>query len=219
MNPEELIEKLTSGLKNYDRDGCLELSKQAIESGVDSVKVIDSLTKAIREIGEAFNKSEIFLPELMQASEVMKRIMPIFEEDLLNKGQKRDVAGTLVLGTVSGDIHDIGKSMVATMFVSAGYRVHDIGIDVPTETFIEAVEKYEPDIVGMSALLTLTSYQMLAVIAALTEKGLREKVKILVGGGAITPDFAQSIGADGYGANAAEAVLEAERLLSPGKEA
>jgi len=218
MDSEELIEKLVSSLKNYDVDTCLELSKTAVESGVEPVKAIDRLTEAIREIGEAFNREELWLPELMMASDVMKNVMPIFEEELLKKGQTRKVSGTLVIGTVLGDVHDIGKSMVATMFIAAGYQVYDIGIDVPAEKFIEAVKKYKPDILGMSALLTMTALQMGAVIATLKTEGLRDKVKVLVGGGALTPDLAQTLGADGYSANAAEAVAAGDNLLGTRKE-
>ena len=139
--------------------------------------------------------------------------MPILEEELKKTGAKRKVLGTVVAGTVFGDIHSIGKSMVCTLLVAGGFEVHDLGVNIKAEEFLEAMEKYQADILAMSALLTMTAPEQRKVIAALKEKGIREKVKVMVGGGAITAEFAESIGADGYDPTAPGAVELARRLV------
>jgi methanogenic corrinoid protein MtbC1 len=139
--------------------------------------------------------------------------MPIIEEELKRTGAKRETMGTVVAGTVFGDIHSIGKSMVCTLLVAGGFEVHDLGVNIKAEEFLEAIEKYQANILAMSALLTTTAAEQKKVIDTLKEKGIREKVRVMVGGGAITADFAQSIGADGYDPTAPGAVELARRLV------
>jgi methanogenic corrinoid protein MtbC1 len=139
--------------------------------------------------------------------------MPILEEELKRMDVKRETLGTVVAGTVFGDIHSIGKSMVCTLLTAGGFEVHDLGVNIKAEEFLEAVEKYQADILAMSALLTTTAIEQRKVIDVLKAKGIREKVKVMVGGGAITAEFAKSIGADGYDPTAPGAVELARRLV------
>ena len=143
----------------------------------------------------------------------MQSAMPILEEELTKKGQKRESAGTVVIGTVYGDIHDIGKTMVGTLLTAAGFSVYDIGVNRTVEEFLAAVREHKPDILAMSALLTMTAPEQQKVIEILKEEGLRDKLKIIVGGGAITQEFANEINADGYDATAPGAVGLARKLL------
>ena len=180
--------------------------------GVDAGEALDVMIATVREIGNAFGRGELFLPDLVMAGEAMKSGSSVLEEALKGTGSARRNK-TLVIGTVAGDIHDIGKSLVATMFVGAGYRVIDLGIDVPGEVFLQAVKEHQPDLLGLSALLSATALEQGRVIQALEGAGLRSGVKVIVGGGAVSEDFAQRIGADGYAPNAAEAVVVAQSLL------
>ena len=153
------------------------------------------------------------LPDLVGAADAMQAAMPIIEEELKRTGAKREAMGIVVAGTVFGDIHSIGETMVCTLLVAGGFEVHDLGVNIKAEEFLEAIEKYQANILAMSALLTMTAPEQRKVIDALKEKGIREKVKVMVGGGAITADFAKSIGADGYDPTAPGAVELARRLV------
>ena len=152
------------------------------------------------------------IPELVGAAEAMKSATPIIEEEIRKIGKKRETAGVIVIGTVKGDIHDIGKNMVATLVTIDGFTVHDLGTDLSAEQFIEAVKQYQADILAMSALLTMTAREQRKVIDALKKAGLRDKVRVMVGGAAITQEFADDIGADGYDPTAVGAVKLARRL-------
>jgi methanogenic corrinoid protein MtbC1 len=143
----------------------------------------------------------------------MQAAMPLIEAELRKTGAKRESLGTVVVGTVFGDIHSIGKAMVCTLLTAGGFEVHDLGVNIKAEEFIEAIDEYKADVLAMSALLTMTAAEQRKVIDTLKERGIREKVKVMVGGGAITADFAESIGADGYDPTAPGAVGLAKRLL------
>jgi corrinoid protein of di/trimethylamine methyltransferase len=213
MSTQDVIfEKLKTAMSDYDAEETAEWAQEAIEAGIDPADALDVLTSAIREIGDGFGRGELFLPDLVLAGEAMKTGAAVLEGEIRKRGGARK-SKRLVIGTAKGDIHDIGKSLVATMFIAAGFNVVDLGIDVPKEAFVEAVKEYEPDILGLSALLSSTALEQGKVIDALSEAGLRDKVIVMVGGGAVTEDFAQKVGADGYGENAAEAVLVANRLV------
>jgi methanogenic corrinoid protein MtbC1 len=165
-------------------------------------------------VGEGYSSGRLWLPDLVGAADASQAAMPVLEEEIKKRGQEAKSLGTVVLGTVSGDIHTIGKSMVGVLLVAQGFRVIDVGADVQTAKFVSAVKDNDADILALSALLTTTAPQQGKVIDALTEAGLRDKVKIMVGGGAISQDFADSIGADGYGATAPGAVELARSLLA-----
>jgi len=180
---------------------------------MDPVKATDALITAIREVGNAFGRGELWLPDLMGAAEAMQSAMPILEEEITKKGLKRESLGTVVIGTVYGDIHNIGKAMVSTLLTADGFTVHDLGINITAENFVEGIKKYNADILAMSSLMTTTAPEQRKVIETLKKESLRDRVKIMVGGGAITQQFADSIGADGYEPTAPGAVKLARRLI------
>lgn len=207
------LEQLKQAILTYDAEGGVTLTRAALEEGASAVEVAGALTGAIRVVGDAFGRGDIFLPELVAAANAGKAAMNIIEEVLTQTASQRESAGTFMIGTVAGDIHDIGKNIVAALFFAAGFKVIDLGVDISSAAFVEAVEKHSPDILGMSALLTTTAPAQKKVVADLAAAGLRDKVKIIVGGAAISHEFAREIGADGYGATAFEAVSLADRLL------
>jgi methanogenic corrinoid protein MtbC1 len=209
----KILENLKQTVLQFDRDGAAQWARRAVEEGVDPLKALDALTQAIREVGEGFERCERWLPELVGAAAAMEAALPAIEEALKKSGKKRETLGVVVIGTVYGDIHTIGKSMVGTMLTAAGFAVHDLGINVPSEKFVEAVKEYKPNILAMSALLTTTAPEARKVVEALRAQGLREKTKVMVGGGAITEGFAKSMGADGYDPTAPGAVEVAKTLL------
>lgn len=209
----EILENLRRAVLEYDSKGAVSWARKAVEEKIAPLKALDALTEAIREVGEGFGKGELFLPEIVGAADAMKSATPIIEEELKKMGAKRDSVGTVVMGTVFGDIHDIGKSMVCMLLATDGFEVIDLGVNVEAERFIESVRKYKPDILGMSALLTSFVSEQKKIINILKEEGLRDKVKIMVGGGAISEAIAENIGADGYDPIAPGAVKLARRLI------
>ncbi|HOU28624.1 MAG TPA: cobalamin-dependent protein, partial [Thermoleophilia bacterium] len=170
----------------------------ALDEGIDPVAAFDAMTAAIKTIGDDFEAGTRWLPDLIGAADAMKAAAPILEEALKARGGERQSLGKVVAGTVQGDIHSIGIEMVCTLLIAAGFEVHYLGIDVPAQKFVDAVRDTGADVVALSALLTVTSLEDKKVIELLTEQGLRDQVKVMVGGGAINADFAASIGADGY---------------------
>jgi len=209
----EILEGLKKAVLEYDPQGAARWVSKAVGEKVDPIKALDALTEVMRQVGDGFGSGELWLPDLIGAADAMKSAMPIIEEEIKRKGAKRKSLGTIVIGTVFGDIHDIGKTMVSTLLIADGFEVIDLGVNIAAEEFVEAINKYEPDILAMSALMTMTSIQQMLVITTLQGKGIREKVKIMVGGGAITEEFATGIGADGYDPTAPGAVKLARELL------
>ena len=207
------IEQLKMAVLEYDREKAASLAKKAVEEGVSPIEGLAALTDAIRQVGDGYDREELWLPDLVGAADAMEAATPIFEEELQRHGAKRESLGTIVLGTVYGDIHSIGKAMVGSLLTAGGFAVYDIGIDVPAEKFVEEVNAKQPDILAMSALLTTTAPEQRKVIKLLKEAGLRDKVKIMVGGGAITQKFSDEIGADGYEPTAPRAVKLARKLI------
>ena len=175
------------------------------------IAIMEDLITGLRLAGDKFKKGEYFVVDMMQAAETFKEGMKIIKPKLGDT--KIEYMGKLVIGTVKGDIHDIGKNLVIVMFEGAGFEVIDLGIDVHKDKFIDSVKKYEPDIIGLSALLTTTMLEMEGIIQALKANNLRERVKIMIGGAPASDSFAQSIGADSYAPNATEAVSMALKLL------
>lgn len=183
-----------------------------LDAGADPGEILaDGLITAMDVVGGNFSRGEFFVPEMLTAARAMKACMAIL--DPLMVGGERTVAGTVVLGTVKGDVHDIGKNLVATMLRGVGFDVYDLGVDVPTAHFVEVVRERRPDILGLSALLTTTMTVMIDVNKALEQAGLRNDVKVLVGGAPVTAEFAVAIGADGYASHAGNATSRAKELV------
>jgi corrinoid protein of di/trimethylamine methyltransferase len=213
MSKETILEKLHQAVIDYDTQGAAKWAQQAVDEKVDPVAALSALTDAIRHVGDLFGRGELWLPDLIAASDTMSAATDILEEEIRRTGDKQKSLGVVVIGTVAGDIHDIGKNMVGTLLKAGGFEVHDLGIDIQADKFAEAVVEHEAEILAMSALLTTTAPQQKKVIELLKEKGLRDKVKVMVGGGGISEDFAESIGADGYDPTAPGAVNLARRFV------
>lgn len=209
----EILEKLGKAVLEYDGAEAENWARKAEEEKIDPVEALRVLTKAVRQIGDGYGRGELWLPDLIGAASAMQRALPIIEEQIKRQGKTRESLGLVVIGTVLGDIHNIGKSMVATLLIAEGFEVIDLGINVNAEKFIEVVKEQRPEILAMSALMTMTAPEQAKVIKALKDAGLRDKVKIAVGGGAITEDFAREIGADGYAPTAVKAAGLAKKLI------
>jgi len=215
---EKTTRELRRTVLSYDVEGAILAAKKAVEVGVDPLKAIEEgLAQGIREVGNKFGKGEIFLPELVMAAEAMKKALEVLEPELKRKKKERKTLGRVLLGTVAGDIHNIGKTIVAAMLTANGFEVYDLGEDVPTERFVEKVRELKPDLLGLSALLTTTLPAQEVVIETLKREGLRKTLKVIIGGAPASKEWAEKIGADGYGANAVEAVQVSKKLLGTSK--
>lgn len=213
MKELDVLEELQKAIVEYDSEQAATLAKRVIEDKIDPIKAFDAMTEVINQVGERFEKGQAWLPDLMGAAEAMRAATPILETELKKTGSKRESLGVVVIGTVFGDIHSIGKTMVATLLTAGGFEVHDLGINIAAEKFITNVEGFQADVLAMSALLTTTAPEQRKVINALKKKGIRKKVKVIVGGGAISDDFADAIEADGYEPTAHGAVEIAKKLI------
>jgi corrinoid protein of di/trimethylamine methyltransferase len=210
----EILKQLQETVIAGEPESARELATQALEAGNAPLEAIDqALSPGMQIVGDKYECGDYFIPDLVMAAEAMKAAMEVLEPELMARQEQRQVAGTVVIGTVEGDIHEIGKSLVATMLNAAGFEVHDLGVDVPASRFVEQVRTTEANIVGLSALLTTTMRNQEVVIEALKEAGLRERVKVVVGGAPASPEWAETIGADGYAENANEAVGVVRQLL------
>jgi 5-methyltetrahydrofolate--homocysteine methyltransferase len=214
---EDLLNKLEKSVFDYDVTAAEHLAKQAVEEGIDLPAAIDCLTKAITVIGNRFGTGEVFLPELVGAGRVVDKAMALLEEDMQRKGQQEKNKGVVIIGTVLGDIHSIGKNMVSAFCRAAGFKVIDLGENVGANKFMEAVKRHQPNVLALSSLLTTTMAEQKKVIRNLSEKGLRKGLKIMVGGGPVTREYAKSIGADGY-APTAPAAAKLALTLTGGDE-
>jgi len=208
---EPIIVSIQDALMDGDAQAVKELTEKALGMGVrPKILILEGLIPGMKIIGKQFRDGEIFIPDVLMASRAMHAglyvLRPVVAESRLA------TKGRVILGTVAGDLHDIGKNMVSMMLQGEGYEVIDIGIDVPALRFIEAVREHQPDILAMSALLTTTTAELGEVIAGLTGEGLRNRVKVLVGGGPVTPEIARAIEADAFAADAYHAVEAANRL-------
>jgi 5-methyltetrahydrofolate--homocysteine methyltransferase len=205
---EELQEAIIKG----KRDAVEPLIRQALSEGLNPEEIMNHiLILAMDVVGEQFSRNEIFLPEMMIAARAMNIGLGILRPMLIAKGVSS--RGKVVIGTVKGDIHDVGKNIVSMILQGAGYEVMDLGIDVPPEKFIDAINQYQPKFVLMSALITLTMSMMEETIKALKKAGVRDKVKVGVGGAPLTQSFADRIGADFYGKDARAAVIKCNELV------
>ena len=190
-----------------------KLANRIIEDKLDVNEAIDAFSLAIREAGDLFEEGEFFLPELMRSAEAMKAAMTIFEP-ILKEGKEDRSLGKIIIGTIEGDIHDIGKTLVASMLSAEGFEVHDSGADVPVTSFIEKAIEIDAQIICISALLTTTMLGQKRVIEGLEERGIRDKFKVLIGGAPISKKWVDEIGADGSAENAVSAVKLARKVLN-----
>ena len=214
----DLFKEMADAVIEGDEERSVALAKEALAKGVDPTEAIEKgFAEGMKEIGRLFEKLEIYLPQVIISADAMVAGVEVLRERILAKGGQA-VPQTVLLGTIQGDVHDIGKNIVKIMLESNGFTVHDLGRDVPILEFIDKVKELHPDIVGVSALMTTTMVHMPRLIEALRENGLREKVKVMVGGAPVLPEWAKKIGADGYGESAAEAVRVAKKLIGLQKE-
>ncbi|MFX1509583.1 MAG: B12-binding domain-containing protein [Promethearchaeota archaeon] len=209
---QKIVDQIRNEMINCQTDQVLELVPKAIEEGIDASQIVNQgLTAGIRVLGDRFEKGEAFLPELAVAAETMKQALK-FLEPYLAKTVDEEALGKIVIGTVQGDIHDIGKSIVATMLTVAGFTVYDLGVEVTPAQFIDKTKNVKADIIAMSALLTTTMDRMQETIDLLKAEKLDKKVKVMVGGAPVSQQFADKIGADAYGVDFNQAVKIAKRL-------
>ena len=200
-----MFDKLADAIINIREDEALEVTQALIDKGEDPIAILDKCTEAIEEVGKRFESGTYYLPELLMSGEMLKRI-----SDLVKPRIKQDIVakkkGKVLIGTVQGDIHDIGKNIVAFLMDVNGFEVRDIGIDIPPADFVKAVQEFEPQVVGLSGLLTLAYDAMKETVQALVEAGLRDKVKVMIGGGQMSEKISDYVGADAYGKDAMHGV-------------
>ncbi len=214
---EDLFDSMQQSIIEGEIEDAEALARQAIEQGVDPLQAINQgFVVGLDEVGEQFGCGEMFLPDMVQAAEAMKVAVAILEPEMARLGAAREMLGKVVIGTIEGDIHDIGKTLVATMLSAGGFQVYDMGINVPVMTLVEKAREVEADIVGVSALLTTTMTKQRDVIEALDDMGLRPQVKVMVGGAPVTQEWVNDIGAEGYSEDAIGAVTMAKKLMGVG---
>jgi len=210
----DVLSVISSAIIEGKKDDIGQLTQQGLNEGLNAKQILDDgLMKGMEVVGVRFKAGDMFVPEVMRCARTMLNAMVILDPLLAETGAK--MVGKVLMGTVKGDLHDIGKNLVGMMCRGAGFQVKDIGISVEPEAFVEAVKEFQPDIVGMSALLTTTMRAMGDTIKALEEAGLRDSVKIMVGGAPVTKSFAEKIGANGYASNAAAAADLAKKFVAP----
>ncbi len=211
---DEMFQKMATSIIDGDSDAAVSLAKESMAAGMDP---LDAITKGfvvgVNTVGEAFGRGEAFLPELVMAGEAMKSAVATLDPEMKKRGTERKMLGKVVIATVEGDIHEIGKSLVATMLGASGFEVYDLGVDTPGDKIIGKALEVNADIIAMSALLTTTMVKQREVIEELEKEGLRKKVKVIVGGAPVTRDWVTAIGADGYSEDAIGAVMLAKKLM------
>jgi len=214
MANERLFEEMTGAVIAGLPDKARELASEALRAGIDPLAAIEQGFKVGMDVvGEGFANGELFIPDLMMSGEAMKAAIATLEPELMKRKQQRQVLGKVVIGTVQGDIHEIGKTLVGTMLAANSFEVHDLGVDVSPQQFVDAVREVNANVVGLSALLTTTVLNQEAVVLGLEEAGLREQVKVIIGGVPASPEWAKEIGADDYADNATEAVEVVKQLV------
>jgi methylmalonyl-CoA mutase cobalamin-binding domain/chain len=198
MSTQSLSEEFVNAIVDLDEKKAIELTRKRLESGEDPLKILDDLAKAANVVGEKYEKGELFIADLVMAGEILKEVSDLVRPKLKGSSQVREPIGKFVIGTVQGDIHDIGKNITVTMAEAAGFEVIDLGVDVSPEKFVEAIKQHKPDIVGMSGLLTLSIDSMKKTVDAIKAAGLRDKVKIIIGGGRVDQNACEYVGADAW---------------------
>jgi len=214
MVSERIFEEMTSAVIAGLPDRARELAMEALRVEIDPLAAIrQGFKPGMDVVGDGFANGELFIPDLIMSGEAMKAAIATLEPELMKRKQQRPVLGKVVIGTVQGDIHEIGKTLVGAMLAVNGFEVHDLGVDVSPQQFVDAVREVGAHVVGLSALLTTTVLYQEAVIISLKEAGLLEQVKVIIGGVPASPEWAKEIGADGYAENAVEAVEVVKRLV------
>lgn len=208
----EILSAISTAVIEGALDDIVELTQDALDDGLDAQEILNNgLMPGMDHVGVEFKSGNMFVPEVLRSARAMHASMDILNPLLAQSGAK--MVGKVLLGTVKGDLHDIGKNLVGMMCEGAGFEVKDLGKDVTPEAFVQGVKEFEPDVIGMSALLTTTMRSMEHTINALEEAGVRDKVKVMIGGAPVTQSFADQIGADGYASNAAAAGELAKKLV------
>jgi len=212
----DVYDDLVNAVLSFDPDKITETTKKALAAGEDPIKIIEEgLAKALRTVGKKFEEGELFLMHLVAAAEPVQRVIKeMLEPEILKRKAERKTLGKVVLGTVAGDIHDIGKTIVGAMLFAAGFEVFDLGKDVPTEQFVDKAKEVNAGIVGASALLSTSLPMQREIVRAVVAAGLRDKVKLLFGGAPVTEEWVREIGGDGYAPDAVEAAKVAKSLLA-----
>jgi len=214
MDKDKLLAEMKAAVLEGEIEDGEVLARQALEAGMDPLECIeDGFVAGINEVGALYEEGEMFLPELVAAAEVMKEALAVLEPELLKSQKSRDILGKVIIGSVAHDIHDIGKDIVASVLTASGFEVYNLGINIPNETFVAKVKELKPDILGMSALLTTTMPEQKNVIEMLKAEGLRDSVKVMVGGAPVNREWSDSISADGFAEDAVEAVKVAKNLV------
>ena len=209
---EELFKEMAQSILDGEEDVAAELAQKALDAGIDPLAAItDGYMPGVNEVGDSFACGQAFLPELVMAGEAMKAAIAVLEPAMKEAGTERKILGKVVLGTVEGDIHEIGKSLVGTMLTSSGFEVYDMGVDVAVADILAKAEEVGADIIGLSALLTTTMVKQKEVIDEITKRGM--KVKVMVGGAPVTKEWVHKIEADGYSEDAIGAVTVAKELM------
>jgi len=212
---KELLDKMRVAVLDGEEEDAVELAKQALTNKLDLKVVMDEgFLKGIHEAGQLFADGEYYLPDLVCSADAMKSALAILDEELKRPSSGFETKGKVIMTTVQGDVHDIGKIIVGAMLTASGYEVHDLGVDIPNEEVIAAIEEIKPDVVGLSAMLTTTMVEQKNIIEALTACGKRVGTMIIVGGAPVTNEWANKIGADGYSDDAISAVALVNRLLA-----
>jgi len=199
-------EEFVNAILGLEEEKALKIARERLEAGEDPLKILDDLKVAAEKVGEKYEKGEFFVADLVMAGEIMKEVSELVRPKLKELGKAREPIGKLVIGTVEGDIHDIGKNIAVTMAEAAGFEVIDLGVDVPPQKFVEVIKQHNPEVVGMSGLLTLAIESMKKTVDAIKEAGLRDKVKIIIGGGRVDEHAKEYSGADAWTNDAATGI-------------
>jgi len=207
-----MLEKLVDAITNMNEKEVLEIVKALVDGDEDPVKILDACTKAMEIVGKRFEAGEYFLPELMMAGEMLKQISEMVKPKLKGEVVSRK-RGKVLIGTVEGDVHDIGKNIVSFLLAVNGFEVRDIGIDVPPSKFVEEIKDFNPQVIGLSGLLTLAYESMKKTVQAIKEAGLRDRVKIMIGGGQMSDRVKEFAGADAFGKDAMEGVTLTKKWI------
>ena len=211
---EQIFKAMAQSIIDGESEDAEKLALEALELGIDPLDAINKgFVLGVDHVGNLFSCGDAFLPELVMAGEAMKTAVSVLEPEMAKQGTARKMLGSVVLGTIEGDIHDIGKTLVGTMLSASGFKVFDLGVNVPVMALVEKAREENADIIGVSALLTTTMVKQRDVVEALEDLGMRDKVKVLVGGAPVTRNWAEEIGADGFSEDAVGAVAAAKQLL------
>jgi len=205
---------MTQSVEEFDIDRALKLTEIALRVGIDAIDILEKgFSRGLKQIGNKFGRGEAFLTELVAAANVMESVSERLSDEIIKSKKERELLGRVLIGTVAGDVHSIGKNILKAMLEVGGFEVFDIGVDVPTSTFVEKVRELKPEILGLSALMSTTITEQREVLEALKRAGLRDAVKVMVGGAAVTEKWSKEIEADAYAENASDAVKIAQMLV------